>query len=92
MATANFNIQPEDGWTAVTDAGVDFIRIRNTDNKVPFYVTSGSTAPAATDIGYKVGCEDFWCDVATAELFYVRTVENRPEGMTISVFFLETVA
>ncbi len=88
MATANFNIAPGDGWTAVTSADNSFIRIRSSSPKHAFYVTTGSSLPAATVIGYKVQCEDFWCNVAagTGVRYYVRTVEGLPPATTISVF------
>lgn len=87
MATENFQIRPEDGWVAVTSAGVDYIKIRTSSVKHPFYVTSGADAPAATVLGYKVGCSgEFKVNVATAELYYVRTIDEQPEGNTISVF------
>lgn len=90
MATANFFIDAEDGWTAVTSDGVDFIRIRSNTPKHAFYVTTGDTTPAATVIGYKVQCDDFWCDVPVAENFYVRTIENLPQETRFDVFFVTT--
>jgi hypothetical protein len=90
MATANFTIKPEQGWVAVTTAGVSFLRIRSSTHNHPFYVTSGSSAPAATVLGFKVDCNDFWVDVPTTDIFYVRTTQNQPTGNTISVFSLPT--
>lgn len=205
MATANFNLDAEDGWTAVTAAGVDFIRIRSNTNNHAFFVTSAASPPANTTtdavratgritfsgqpsnadtitigtntfnflsvvvdpltdvliganaqatldnlltlitsqiatvtgvksgttiinltavttgtagnsivltesatnvvvngagtltggaaavpavIGYKVTCEEFWCDVTTSELYYVRNAENVPQNTRIDVFFI----
>jgi hypothetical protein len=45
MATANFNINAEDGWVAVTPAGVDFVRIRSNTPKHAFYVTDAASTP-----------------------------------------------
>lgn len=45
MATANFQVQPEDGWVTVA-SNVDFIRIRQYPKTQPFYVTTGSSAPS----------------------------------------------
>lgn len=90
MATANFNINAEDGWTAVTAAAASFIRIRSNTPNHAFFVTTGSTPPAATVIGYKVQCDDFWCDVAvpTGELYYVRASENLPQNTRFDVFYI----
>lgn len=90
MATANFFIDAEDGWTAVTAAGVDFIRIRSNTPNHAFYVTTGSETPASTVIGYKVHCDDFWCDVPVTENFYVRTIENLPQETRFDVFYVAT--
>jgi hypothetical protein len=90
MATANFSIDAEDGWTAVTSAGVDFIKIRSNTNKHAFFVTTNPTTPASTVIGYKVTCEDFWCDVPVADNFYVRVMENLPQETRFDVFFVAT--
>jgi len=80
MATANFEIKAEDGWTAVTSADNSFIRIRSNTPNHAFFVTTGSSLPAATVIGYKVQCKEFWCNVAagTGVRYYVRTAEGRP--------------
>lgn len=86
MATANFFIDAEDGWTAVTSAGVDFIRIRSNTPKHAFFVTTGSSTPAATVTGYKVTCEDFWVDVPVTDNFYVRVAENLPQETRFDVF------
>ena len=90
MAVEVFDITPEDGWVAITDAGVDYIRIRSNTMKHGFYITSGAAPPAATDPGYRIDCEtgDFYMDVPTAELFYARTVPSLPGKTTISVFSL----
>jgi hypothetical protein len=204
MATANFNLDAEDGWTAVTVAGVDFIRIRSNTNNHAFFVTSAASPPANTTtdavaatgtitfggqpiadetvtvgsqvfvfkasaagalevtiggtaaitrdnltakinansavvtalssgstlinltavtagtagnsivlteaatnvtvsgagtlaggaaavpavIGYKVTCEEFWVDVPTTELYYVRNAENVPQNTRIDVFYI----
>lgn len=92
MATANFNIQPEDGWVAVTAAGVDFIKIRQYPRTQPFYVTSAASPPAATVRGFLVDkCEDFYVDVPTTELFYVRTTRAKPDiDLRIDVFSVPT--
>lgn len=87
MATANFNIQPDDGWVAVTSAGVNFIKIRQYPKTQPFYVTTGSSTPAATVRGYRVDCEEFWCDVTVTDNFYVRAVSPKPDlDLRIDVF------
>lgn len=92
--TANFSIDPEDGWTAVTAAAVDFIKIRSTTGH-GFYVTCADSPPAATVVGFKHQCEEpFWVDtpVETGFLYYVRTVENMPRGSAISVFAIPSGA
>lgn len=89
MAVEQFNIQPSDGWVAVTSAGVNFIRIRASVDSHAFYVTCAADAPAETDPGYKVGPsddDDFWCNVATTDLFYVRAINEQPNGNLITVF------
>lgn len=90
MATANFSIDAEDGWTEVTSAGVDFIRIRSNTPSHAFYVTTGSSTPATTVIGYKVQCDDFWCDVPVTDNFYVRVIENLPQETRFDVFYVAT--
>jgi hypothetical protein len=88
MATANFSIKAEDGWVAVTSADNSFIRIRSNTPNHAFFVTSGTSAPADTVIGYKVICHEFWCNVAAGAnvRYYVRTLENRPAQNRIDVF------
>ncbi len=90
MATANFNINAEDGWTAVTAAAVDFIKIRSNTPGHAFYVTTGSSTPANTVIGYKIQGEEFWCDVPVADNFYVRVLENLPQNTRFDVFYVLT--
>lgn len=51
MATANFNINAEDGWVAVTPEGVAFVRIRSNTPKHAFYVTDASETPPITTSG-----------------------------------------
>lgn len=86
--TANFEINPADGWTAVTTDDVDFIKIRSSTGH-GFYVTAADSEPAASVVGFKhQNCEEpFWVDVPapTGYIWYVRTVENQPHGSTISV-------
>lgn len=81
MATANFNIQPEDGWVAVTAADVKFIKIAQYPRTQPFYVTLAASPPAKTVRGYLVDkCEDFWVDVPSGtERYYVRTTNSKPD-------------
>ena len=86
MATANFFIDAEDGWTAVTSASVSFIRIRSNTPKHAFFVTTGQSTPASTVIGYKVTCEDFMVDVPVSDNFYVRVAENLPQETRFDVF------
>lgn len=50
MATANFSIKPEDGWVAITSGTVAFIRVNRYPASMPFYITSGSSAPSANDL------------------------------------------
>lgn len=92
MATANFSINPEDGWVAVTSAGVNFIRIRGYPDSQPFYVTSNPTAPASTVRGYRVDCgEDFYVNVPVTDNFYVRTTNPKPDiDFRVDVFFVLT--
>jgi hypothetical protein len=92
MATANFNLDAEDGWTVVTSGGAAFIRIRQNVKSHPFFVTSSGSAPAATVIGYKVECEDFWVDVETDEEYYVRVEGNVPQNYRIDVFTIPPAA
>lgn len=86
MATANFNIDAEDGWTVVTSGGAAFIKITSNVKNHPFFVTTGSVAPASTVIGYKVHCEEFMVDVSTTDEYYVRVGENVPQNLRIDVF------
>lgn len=91
MATAHFDIQPEDGWVKVADGSVDFIAIKQFPTNQVFYVTTGSSTPAANTVGFRVDCEQFWADVTIADNFYVRT--DRPvqgEGTRIFVFTVPT--
>lgn len=91
MATANFNIQPQDGWVEITSAGVDFIRIHQYPETQPFYVTTGSSTPAATVRGYRVDYAEFWCNVPVADKFYVRTTNPKPDlPLRIDVFYVLT--
>lgn len=86
MAAAQFNIQPSDGWVAVTSASTDFIRIRSSTPNHPFLVTSGASLPAATAVGFKVQCHDFMVNVTNAQNYYVKTIDELPQGNRISVF------
>lgn len=94
MATANFVIQPEDEWVAVTAAGVNFIKIRGYPDSQAFYVTSAATTPAATVRGYRVDCHEFEVNVATTDNYYVRVTNPKPgvadEGLRIDVFSIPT--
>ena len=91
MATANFNIQPDDGWVAVTAAGVNFIKIRQYPKSQPFYITTGSSTPALTVRGYLVDCEEFWVNVPVADNYYVRAVSAKPDqDLRIDVFSVLT--
>lgn len=91
MATANFNIQPNDGWVEVTSAGVDFIKIRQYPSSQPFYVTTGPSTPASTVRGFRVDCDEFWCDVPVSDKYYVRTENFKPDiDLRIDVFFITT--
>jgi hypothetical protein len=88
MATANFSIQPEDGWVEVTDDAVSFIRIRGYPSSQAYYVTTGETTPADTVRGYRIDCEEFWCDVPILDNFYVRVVNSKPDiDYRIDVFY-----
>lgn len=87
MATANFNINAEDGWVAVTSAGVNFIAI-NTNSGHPFYVTDSATPPAGSKRGYKVCHGEFKCDTPIANLVYVKMIENVPQDTIVDVFYL----
>lgn len=88
-ATANFNIQPQDGWVAITAAGVDFIKVRQYPRSQPFYITSNATPPASTVRGYLVDCEEeFLVNVPIATNFYVRAVNAKPDlALRIDVFY-----
>lgn len=88
MATANFNIDAEDGWTQVVPAAAAFVKIRSNTPKHAFYVTTSATAPAADVIGYKVHCEDFWVDVSSTDPYWVRVIENLPQETRFDVFYL----
>lgn len=92
MATANFNphtLGVGGNWFAVTSAGVDFIRIRSNTNNHPFFVTTGSSLPAQSVVGYKVSdCDEFWVDVPVADNFYVRCPTNIPPNSRIDVFYV----
>ncbi len=94
MATANFFIDAEDGWTAVTAADVGFIRIRSNTPKHAFFVTTSATAPASTVIGYKVQCDEFWADIrnAAGDFYWVRVAENLPQETRFDVFTLPVPA
>lgn len=87
--TANFNIQPQDGWVTITTAGVDFIKIRQYPRSQSFYVTSAASAPAATVRGYLVDCEEeFVVNVPISTNFYVRAVNAKPDiSLRIDVFY-----
>ena len=88
MATANFNIKQDDGWVAVTSADNSFIRIRSNTPQSEVYVTTGTSTPALSVIGYKIIHKDFWVNVAagTGVKYYVRTVNQTPGGTRIDVF------
>lgn len=81
MATANFSIQPEDGWVPVTAADVKLIKIRQYPRTQPFYVTLAAAPPANTVRGYLVDkCEEFFINVPSgAERYYVRTINSKPD-------------
>ncbi len=93
MASAVYDIKPEDGWVQVTAADVSFIRIRSTANH-GFFVESSSTRPLATTLGYYCNSDgdtddDFFSTVGVAgSFFWVRTSEGRPGGSKIYVFSL----
>lgn len=89
MAVTQFQINPSDGWVAVTSAGTDFVRIRSSTPGHAFYVTSAGSLPAATAVGYKVGPsddDDFWVNVPNADNYYVKTIDEQPQGNKITVF------
>ncbi len=88
MATANIDLDAEDGWVAVVTGGCDFVRIRSNTPGHAFFVTNAGSTPAATVIGYKVQCDDFWCDVPINDNVYVRTAENVPQQTRIDVFYV----
>lgn len=90
MTTANFDLDAEDGWVAVTSAGVDFIRIRSNTPNHAFFITTGSSTPANTVIGFKQHCDEFWCDVPVTDNFYIRLAENVPQPTRIDVFYVLT--
>ena len=69
---------------------VDFIRIRSNTPNHAFFVTTGSTDPASTVIGFKQTCEEFWCDVPITDSVYVRLAENVPQNTRIDVFYVAT--
>lgn len=90
MASANVNILPTQGWVQVAP-GNKFIRIRAFPDKYVYYVTSGANLPAATEMGYRVDCKDFWVNVTTTDNYYVRTVNpapNQPTGLRLDIFYL----
>ncbi len=93
MASAVYNIKPEDGWVQVTAADVSFIRIRSTANH-GFFVECSATQPAATTLGYYCNSDgdtddDFFSTTGVAgSFFWVRTSEGRPSGSKIYVFSL----
>lgn len=90
MATANFLIAPEDGWIAVTSAGVDYIRIRSNTTNQPFFITTDSTPPAASVQGYKVDCGEICIDSPVADNFYVRAGDTVAGKSRFDVFFVAT--
>ncbi len=91
MATANFNIQPNDGWVKVAEA-VDFIRISQYPRSQPFYVTTNGSTPAITVKGFRVDCEDdFYVDVPITDSVYVRAENFKPDiDLRIDVFYIAT--
>lgn len=91
MATANFTLAPGAGWTLVAATPVCFIKIRSNTPKHAIFVTSATSLPAATVVGYKVNCEDHFCvnvQGSTADNYYVRTAESQPGQTRIDVFYL----
>lgn len=48
MATANYFIDAEDGWVAVTSGSTGFVAIRSNSPNHPFFVADGSSAPTTT--------------------------------------------
>lgn len=88
MATANFNINAEDGWVSVTPASTTTVKIRSNTPRHAFFVTTSATTPDADEIGYKVHCSEFWVDVTSSEAYFVRVAENLPQETRFDVFYL----
>jgi len=58
--TKNYYVGPEDGWVLIVDAtttNLVFLKIAASIHTHPFFVFSGTSAPSASDIGFKV-CHD----------------------------------
>lgn len=47
MPTANYYIQPEDGWVEVVNGGVNFLRLTRQPPSHPMYVAGGASPPTA---------------------------------------------
>lgn len=90
MATANFNINAEDGWIEVVGVGSDFVRISSNTSRHAIFVTDGTTTPAASVIGYKIICDEFWCNTTNPNKYYVRVASNVPQETLVDVFYIAT--
>ena len=90
MATANFNIQPNDGWVAVTPGAVNYVLIKQYPVSHPIYVTSAASPPASTVRGYRVADgAAFVMNVPTTDIFYVRTENFKPDvDLRVDVFYI----
>ncbi len=91
MPTANFYIQPDDGWVQVTSAGVDAIRISAHPSSTLF-VATGSSTPSADHKGIGLYCgKVFWTDTPETENFYVRTINFKSDGdLRVDVYSVPT--
>lgn len=82
-----FNIKPSDGWTQVTTGSTTYFQLRSQSSNHPIFVTTAATKPAATAPGYKVDRhEHFRVNVTNANPYWVKCVDEQPQGNMILVF------
>lgn len=87
MATANFNIKPEDGWTLVVTGATSQLHIRSVPDGQDFFVTNSASLPAATVVGFKAEGGEFTSVTPTTDNVYVRIAPTSRQNIRVDVYY-----
>lgn len=81
MATKNISIKPSDGWVEAVPAGTTFVRFNQYPNTQPFYLNTAPTGdtPDPDSRGFRVDCDNFYCDVVSDEAYFIRVENTTPD-------------